>query len=147
MSRQSEIECNVEAALQRDPRIKRPELIVVSVDEIGTVVLRGAVESPRQRSAAVHDARRIDGVFTVIDHLKVDLPIADHRPDNEIRAAALRALISDDRIRAEHIHVAVSRGRLTLTGHVTEESQRAYAAEDVLRISGVAEVTNRIETR
>ena len=132
------------SALQRDPRIKRPELIAVSVDEIGTVVLRGAVEGPRQRAAAVHDARQIDGVLTVIDHLQLRLPLVDQPADDEIRAAALRRLISDDSVRADHIHVEVSDGRLTLTGHVTDETQRVRAAQDVSGITGVSGVENRI---
>ena len=37
------IEIDVRAAFDRDPRIKHPELIALSVDEIGIVVLRGAV--------------------------------------------------------------------------------------------------------
>ena len=74
MPSQTRIENDVRAALERDPHIQHPELIAVSVDEIGTVVLRGPVESPRQRRTAVHDARRVDGVFTVIDHLEVHPP-------------------------------------------------------------------------
>jgi osmotically-inducible protein OsmY len=147
MPRQAEIKSNVQAELQRDARIKRPELIAVSVDEIGTVVLRGAVESPRQKHAALHDARQVDGVFAVVDHLEVHLPIPDHRADDEIRAAALQRLTADARIHSEHIDVNVSDGRLTLTGHVTEESQSACAAEDVAGISGVADVTNLIKIR
>lgn len=46
----------VRAALNDDARIKHPELISVSVDEIGTVVLRGAVEALPERLAAKHDA-------------------------------------------------------------------------------------------
>ncbi len=51
----------VKAALHGDPRIKDPELIAVSVDAIGTVDLRGSVTSLRQRRAAVHDARGVNG--------------------------------------------------------------------------------------
>jgi osmotically-inducible protein OsmY len=140
-----EITSNVVSALHRDPRIKRPELIAVSVDEIGTVVLRGAVESPRQRVAAVHDARQVEGVFTVIDHLKVHLPIAGREADDAIRAAALKRLIADDGVRSDHIHVQVCDGWLTLTGHVREDSQRVRAEEDLAGITGVTGVTNRIE--
>ena len=45
-------EGDVRAALRRDPRIKHPELITVSVDEIGTVVLIGAVGTLPERFAA-----------------------------------------------------------------------------------------------
>ena len=87
---------DVRAALQRDSRIKHPELIAVSVDEIGTVVLRGAVAALPERLAAAHDARDVEGVFEVIvDDLKVHPPIGPRRADDEVRAAALQRLTSD----------------------------------------------------
>lgn len=138
----------VRAALDDDARIKHPELISVSVDEIGTVVLRGAVEALPERLAAKHDARHVEGVLDVIvDDLKVHPPLAHRRPDDEILAAAFQRLTSDPRIRSTHIHVKVSHGRLTLTGYVRQEAESAAAAEDVASLSGVIEVTNRIAIR
>jgi BON domain len=102
------IQEDVRAALRRDPRIKRPELIAVSVDGIGTVVLRGAVGSLPERLAVAHDAGHVEGVFDVIvDDVKVHPPVAHRRPDDEIRAAALQRLTADVRIRSTHIHVKV----------------------------------------
>ena len=138
----------VRAALDDDASIKHPELISVSVDEIGTVVLRGAVEALPERLAAKHDARHVEGVFDVIvDDLKVHPPLAHRRRDDEILAAAFERLTSDPRIRSTHIHVEVSHGRLTLTGYVRHEAESAAAAEDVASLSGVLEVTNRIAIR
>jgi osmotically-inducible protein OsmY len=142
------IQEDVRAALRQDPRIKHPELIAVSVDEIGTVVLRGAVESLPERLAAAHDARRVEGVFDVIvDDVKVHPPVAHRRSDDEIRAAALQRLTADARIRSTHNHVEVSRGHLTLTGHVRHEAESAAALEDVASLSGVVEMTNQIKVR
>ena len=139
---------DVRAALQRDSRIKHPELIAVSVDEIGTVVLRGAVATLPERLAAAHDARDVEGVFEVIvDDLKVHPPVGPRRPDDEVRAAALQRLTSDPRIRSTHIHVKVSHGHLTLSGYVGGQSERVAAREDVVSSPGVTEVTNRIEIR
>jgi osmotically-inducible protein OsmY len=142
------LEAAVRAALQRDSRIRHPELIAVSVDPIGTVALRGAVATLLERSAAAHDARHVEGVFEVIvDDLKVHPPIAHRRGDDEIRVAAIQRLLSDRRIRSTHIHVKVSHGHLTLTGYVREDSERAAAREDVASLPGVIEVTDRIELR
>ena len=142
------IETDVRAALRGDPRIKHPELIAVSVDEIGTVVLRGAVASFPERVAAARDAREVDGVFEVIvDDLNVHLPIAHRRGDDQIRAAALQSVISDSRIRSNHIHATVSHGRVTLTGYVRHESESDAAEEDVTTLDGVVGVTNKIEIR
>jgi osmotically-inducible protein OsmY len=139
---------DVLTALRRDPRIKHPELIAVSVDEIGTVVLRGAVESLPERIAAAHDARHVDGVFDVIvDDLKVHPPLAHRRHDDEIHAVALERLAADARIRSTHIDVEVSRGHLTLAGYVRDQAESDAALEDAAGVSGVREVTNRIEVR
>jgi osmotically-inducible protein OsmY len=142
------VEGAVRAALQRDSRIKHPELIAVSVNEIGTVVLRGAVASFPERLAAAHDARHVEGVFEVIiDDLKVHPPVGPRRADDEIRVAALQRLISDHRIHARHIHVKVAHGHLTLTGYARDDSERAAAREHVASLHGVTELTDRIEIR
>jgi osmotically-inducible protein OsmY len=138
----------VRAALEGDPRIRHPELIAVSADEIGTVVLHGAVEGLPQRLAARQDARQVDGVFNVvIDDLKVHPPVGARRADDEIRATAQQHVIRDSRIRSNHVHVRVSHGWVTLTGNVREESERAAAVEDVTTLTGVLGVIDRIEVR
>jgi osmotically-inducible protein OsmY len=139
------IENDVRAALERDPRINDPGAIAVYADEIGSVTLRGTVGSLVQRLAAVHDAREADGVFDVIDHLKVHLPVPDRRMDDDIRGAALQRLIGDTTIPSNHIDVEVSDGWVTLTGRVREESDRAQAVQDIAGLGGVVGVTNRIE--
>jgi osmotically-inducible protein OsmY len=138
----------VRAALDGDPRIKHPELIAVSVDEIGTVVLRGAVGTPPERLAAAHDAREVEGVFDVIvDDLRVHPPVGARHSDDEVRAAALERLIADPRIHSTHVQVKVSHGHVTLSGYVRSEAESAAAAEDVAGLGGVTEVTNRIDVR
>ncbi len=148
MHTDTRIENDVRAALQRDQRIRHPELIAVSADEIGTVVLHGTVESPPERTAAARAARQVDGVFEVIvDDLKVHPPIGNRRADDEIRAAAQQRVICDSRIRSNHIHVKVSHGWVTLTGYVRHESESAAAVDDVASLTGVVGVTDRIEVR
>jgi osmotically-inducible protein OsmY len=142
------IEEDVRAALHHDPRIKHPELIAVSVDGIGTVVLRGAVGTLPERLAAADDARDVEGVFeVVVEDLKVHPPVGRRRRDDEIRAAALQRLIWDARIRSTHLHVKVAHGHLTLTGYVREQSESDAAADDAATVAGVVGVTNQIEIR
>ena len=142
------IENAVRAALERDPRIRHPERIAISADEIGTVVLHGAVGSLPQRLAARDDARTVAGVFNVImDDLEVHPPVCARRGDDEIRAAAQQQVINDSRIRSNHVHVKVSHGRVTLTGYVRDESERAAAVDDVTPLTGVRRVIDRIEVR
>jgi osmotically-inducible protein OsmY len=144
----TQIENEVREALKRDPRIKHPELIAVSVDEIGTVVLHGAVETLPERSAAAHDAQQVEGVLDVIvDDLKVHLPVGARRADDQILAAAHQQIIWDSRIRSNQIHMTVSHGWVTLTGYVRHESESAAAIDDVLGLTGVLGVSNQIEVR
>jgi hyperosmotically inducible protein len=143
----SRITDEIRAALQLDPRIAHPELIAVSVDGIGTVVLRGAVRTVRQRRVAVHDARRVDGVFDVIDHLRVHPPIPDRDADDELRVKVLEQLSSDPGVHADRVHVRVSHGRVTLTGYVRHMSERAVAVDLARSISGVVAVSDEIQVR
>jgi osmotically-inducible protein OsmY len=143
----SQIASDVRDALRCDARIKHPELISISVDVIGTVVLDGAVATIRQRRAAVSAARRVDGVFDVIDRLKVHPRVRPLQTDDEIHADALQRLAADSRIHSERIHVTVARGRATLTGYVRHTSERSHAEEDVAGADGVLGVANEIEVR
>ena len=83
----------------------------------------------------------------IVDDLRVHPPIGPGRSDDEIRVAALDRLTADPRIRSTHIHVKVPHGHLTLTGYVRHEAESAVAAEDAAGVSGVTELTNRIEVR
>jgi osmotically-inducible protein OsmY len=147
MSTETRLEDDVRAALERDPQVKHPDRIAVSADGIGTVVLRGAVESPRQRLAALDDARHADGVFNVIDELKVHPPIAGRGADDRIRAEALRRLTGDYRFRNDEIDVQLAEGWATLTGHVRDDSHIGQAAEAVESVDGVVGVISEIKTR
>jgi osmotically-inducible protein OsmY len=137
----------IRAALRRDHRITHPELIAVSVDEIGTVELRGAVTTFRQRRAAVHDAQGVDGVFEVIDHLRVRPPISDLDRDEELRVKVLEQLSSNPSVRAEHLHVKVSHGQVTLTGYLRRASERAAAVDAARNTSGVVALSDEIRVR
>ena len=148
MLKDARIENDVLSALQGDPRIHHPELIAVAADQIGTVVLSGAVGSVPERLAAVHDAHRVHGVFEVVaDRLRVHLPVGERRTDDEIGAAVMQRVVDDQRIRSNHIHVKVSHGRVTLAGYVRHESERAAAGEDATSVTGVRGVTDKIEVR
>lgn len=140
----SELQSEVQAALQRDARMTHPERIAVYADKIGSVTLRGSVGSLAQRAVAVQTARKVSGVINVVDQLKVHPRVPDRRADDELRAAALQRLIDDTRIPANHIDVHVSGGRVTLKGYVWRDSERAAVAEQIATLDGVLEVSDQI---
>jgi osmotically-inducible protein OsmY len=138
----AQLEDDVRSAIERDPRILDPIDIAVSGDG-GIVTLRGNVRSFKQRRAAVEDAKKIAGVYEVIDELVVHL--RDDVWDDEIRGAAIQSLIWDADVPAERIEVKVSAGWVTLTGTVDYEFQSDAAFDDVAMIKGVGAITNKIK--
>jgi osmotically-inducible protein OsmY len=140
----SRLEKDVITRLQDDPRIADSAEIAVAGDG-GIITLRGTVERFSQRRAAERDARAVDDVDDVINHLKITLLGVDRREDDEIRGAALQHLIWDAEVPSDSIDVKVQDGWVTLTGDVGFPFQSDAAYEDVSRLYGVAGVTNEIK--
>ena len=142
MSNDNLIADEIRAALERDDRIPHPTEIAVS-ERHGTVTLRGSVGSFHQRRMAVKIARSVQGVLTVEDELWVDP--RDRWQDNEIRGAALQALMSNREIPAHQIDITVANGWLTLKGEVKHQYENDAAFEAVCRLPGVGGITNEIK--
>jgi osmotically-inducible protein OsmY len=132
----------IRARLDGDPRIHNPREVAVS-ERAGAVILRGTVRSIHQRRAVADIAWSVPGVLTVEVELRVDP--RDHWQDDELRGAALQAIISDDRVSAERVDVGVASGWLTLRGTVKRQSESDAAFEAVSTLAGVGGITNRIE--
>lgn len=142
MSENRFITDEIRATLERDERLPHPAEVAVS-ERHGTVTLRGSVGSFHQRRAAVRIARSATGVVAVEDELWV-YP-RDRWQDNEIRGAALQALMSNEQVPADRIEVAVDNGWLTLKGEVEHQSETDAAFEAVRRLAGVGGITNAIK--
>jgi osmotically-inducible protein OsmY len=136
------LEDEVKTSLARDPRIPASAEIAVS-EERGIVGLRGTVERFSQRRAAAEDAAKIDGVYEVVNHLKVNVLGVDSREDDEIRGAALQSLVWDADV-PRSVDVTVRDGWVTLKGQVNEQYQSDSAYDDVSRLYGVYGITNEI---
>ena len=131
-------------SLDLDPRIPDSSEIAVAADG-GIVTLRGTVESFAQRRAAAQDAGKIEGVYEVEDHLKVNLLGADRREDDEIRGVALQSLMWDTEVPSDSIDVKVNDGWITLKGDVSYQFESDAAYDDVASLYGVYGVTNEIK--
>ena len=142
MSNDKVITENVRAALARDPRLPHPAEVAVA-ERNGTVALRGSVRSLHQRRVAVEVAKSVPGVREVADELSIDL--LDRWQDDDIRGAALQALMSDSGVPDGQIDVAVADGWLTLTGEVKHQSESNAAFEAVSRLAGVGGISNKIK--
>jgi osmotically-inducible protein OsmY len=132
----------IRARYDRDPRIPHPGEVAVS-DREGTVTLRGSVGSFNERRAAVDIAKSMPGVQAVEDELAVD--ILDRSDDNEVRGAALQALMSRADVPADMVDVSVHSGWLTLKGQVKHQDESDSAFEAVSGLPGVGGITNEIK--
>src|ERR1700728_2074315 len=90
----------------------------------------------RERRAAERDARAVDGVYEVMNHLKVNLRGADRREDDEIRGAALQQLTWDAEVPSDSIEVNVQDGWVTIKGDVSFQFQTDAAYDDVSKLYG-----------
>jgi len=132
----------IRVALERDPHLAHPVEVAVTA-RAGAVTLRGSVDSVRQLGAAVETAKSVPGVRSVANELRVDP--RNPRPDNELRGAALQALMSSPVAPDERIEATVADGWLTLTGVVAHQHESDAAFEAVRRLPGVGGITNKIE--
>jgi len=137
----TELDDDVRAAIDRDPRIPHTGEVAV-FERDGVVTLRGSVGSFRQRRAAAQIARSVPGVRDVVDELRIDLQ--DRFEDDQIRGAALQALMWDPDVPDARIDVTVKNGWLTLKGDVRHQHESDAAFEDVSRLRGVGGITNEI---
>ena len=88
-------------------------------------------------------ARGAQGVVAVEDVLRVDP--RDRWQDNEIRGAALQALLSSDRVSGDRIDVTVANGWLTLKGEVKHQDETDAAFDAVCGLPGVGGITNEMK--
>ena len=132
----------IRAAYVSDPRIQHAADVAVT-ERAGTVTLRGTVRSPHQRRVAVDIARSVRGVRTVVDELSIDL--RDNSRDDELRGAALQALMRSPDVPDEQVDATVADGWLTLTGRVKRQSESNAAFQAVSELAGVGGITNKIE--
>lgn len=128
-----------------DARLK-PNEIGVSVND-GVVALTGWVDSYTKKWAAEEAAQRVRGVKAVVNDVEVRLPGSSERTDDQIAAAAVRALESDSFVTADKIKVTVSKGWIRLEGEVEWQFQRQDAERDVRNLWGVKGVTNLITVK
>jgi osmotically-inducible protein OsmY len=102
------------------------------------------VDSYSKKWAAERAAHRVRGTKAVANDIEVRLPTAGKRTDDEIAAAAVRALEWDVFVPTDRVQITIAKGWMTLSGEVEWEFQRRSAERAVRRLTGVRGVTNLI---
>lgn len=110
----------------------------------GIVTLTGAIGAFAKKLAAIDAAHRVHGVLDVVDDLKVKIPTAWERTDQDIASAVRSALKWDVLVPDERITSTVANGIVTLQGAVENWMQRFNAERCVQRLTGVRSVINHI---
>lgn len=135
-----QIQRDVLAELQWDSRVQ-PNEVGIRVKS-GIVALSGHVDSYYKKWAAEEAVLRVRGVVAVASELEVKLPSSSERTDEEIAAAAVRAIESDALLGAKNVQIAVDKGWITIRGEVDWNFQKEDAERVLRRLWGVKGVTN-----
>ena len=137
-----QLQLDVAAELHGDPRVDSTA-VAVSADR-GTITLRGAVRSLREKHEARKAAERVYGVVVVRNELEVQIRDEDWRDDTEVRGDVLHALILDGLIPTT-VDARVADGFVTLTGVASWQYQRDEAAFLAANVPGVVGVEDQIK--
>ena len=139
--RDDDLRRRVAAELSWDPEVDS-EAIEVSAAG-GTVTLRGIAASLRLKRAGGRAAARVRGVTRVANELRVQLPDADRRADEDLRGDVMEALMLDASVPMT-IDVQARDGLVTLTGTAAWHYQREAAKSRITDVPGVAGIDNAI---
>jgi len=124
--------------LKWDVRVKANDIRVSVKGHV--VTLTGYVDSYTRRWAAEGAARSVRGVHAIANEIEVRLPSSSERTDEDIAAAAARAIEWDSVVSPEQVKATVSKGWVTLNGEVEWQYQKADAERAVRRLMGYARV-------
>jgi len=115
----------------------------------GAVVLRGDVTQPSSRTDAEFRVKRIEGVKSVTNDIRV-LPLS--QADNSIRLGVYRSLFNRNSTLSGYalganpsIHIIVDNGKVTLKGVVANAMDKQLAGIAANGVFGVFSVQNDLE--
>ena len=144
MKTDTELQQDVMNELKWEPTIKAVEIGVGVTD--GVVTLSGYVDTYVEKWAAERAAALVFGVKAVAEQLKVRLPDAFQRRDEDIAQAAVNTLEWNVWLThmIDRIEVVVENGWITLSGDVDWWYQRTAAGDTVRNLLGVRGLSNNI---
>jgi osmotically-inducible protein OsmY len=132
---------DIEEELLWEPKVNAAQ-IGVTVEK-GAVSLLGSVDSYAEKWAAEDAIKRVSGVRTVAQDLKVKLLIDHVRNDSEIAVAVQSALLWDVFV-PKAVTAKVQGGAVSLEGQVPWNYQREAAERAVRHLTGVVAVHNLV---
>lgn len=132
-------------ALFADSRVSGSKINVET--KLGTVTLRGKVDTKDAKDAACEVAKGIEGVKDVKDQIQV-VPAAHRKvvdaKDDLIVATVNKNLAKERVLKDDKIDVRSDAGVVTLTGEVATLLDSAVASEAAFKVDGVKSVKNTL---
>ena len=123
--------------------IKWDPCISVAVFD-GTVTLSGTVDSTKHSLEAHQSAKIADGVFKVIDEIKVASVDPSEAIKEKVRGAIEAALKRRAELEASRIRVSLNDGLVTLSGPVQSREEELAIVNAASRAPGVRKVNDRL---
>lgn len=145
MKNNSEIQKDVQNAIQWEPLLKAAEIGVTAKD--GVVSLSGVVDSYAKKLEAESAAKKVNGVKALVEKIEVKFPNSWSKTNAEIANAALTALNSNWSVPKNKVTVKVEDGWITLEGELPWNYQKDAAKNSVNYLIGVRGVTNNIKIK
>lgn len=136
-----QLKLDVEHELLWDPKVNAAH-IGVTVEQ-GAVTLLGSVDTYPEKWAAEDATKRVSGVRTIAQDLKVKILATHKRTDSEIAGAVQNALKWDVSVPAS-VTAKVENGWVTLEGMAKWNYERDSAERSVRYLAGVVGVTNGV---
>lgn len=131
----------IDTELDTDPTIHSRQIGVVVKN--GIAHLAGHVDSYWEWCAAERAAWRIAHVQGVVNELRVEIPFANQRPDDDMALAAM-TILEWNGLLPESIEVQVRDGVLTLSGETPRHDQIEEAERTLAPLKGLKGIVNEI---
>ena len=139
------ISASIKALLIQDTRIGALN-VEVATDE-GEVLLIGRVGSRQESLLAEEHARNVDGVWSVLNHLKVGVapPGRDGPTDQELKQLVESRLQQDRTLPGFNVRVISHEGEVFLLGRVATNNERLQALGVARETPGVRDIHNYLK--
>ena len=142
------VDDRVEVALSTDATLRGFGLD--ADDDNGRIVLKGAVRTEAQKTAAADVATRVAAGLSIDNRIRVDANarMSDNPIDvDDVEEQVEKAFEDDSTLKAFDIDVDEDNGQIVLEGTVRTAQAKTLAEQVAKRIAGTVTVTNRIRVQ
>jgi len=145
MNNDFQIKQDVLDELDWDPEVEASRVGVEVTD--GAVTLVGAVETYRQKQAAIDAAKRVAGVRSLVNRLEIELPVQHRLSDEGLAERVAHVLNWNVSAEAKDIQAEVKSGVVTLMGELEHHFQRQNILDNIAHVAGVVNVIDQMTVR